>query len=75
MPHLHLIFGHRSLSAFTENVHGAFFKHAILVNRALFVTEMLSLFSKANSAYIHISLKEILSTLQFLKKFKISKEN
>ena len=72
MPHLHLIFGDLFLSNFPENAHEAYFKKVILINGALFVSQMLSLFSRTNSAYVQISLKEIHASLQLFKKFKIS---
>ena len=41
----------------------------MLINRALFVSQMLSLFSRTNPAYIKIYLEEIYAILQLLKKF------
>ena len=58
------------LSTFPENVHEAYFKNVTLINRALFVSQMLSLFSRTNSAYVQISLKEIHASLQLFKMFK-----
>ena len=53
-----------------ENVQGFFFKTKLmLINRTLFASQMLSLFSRTNPVYIEISLKEIYASLQLFKKF------
>ena len=41
----------------------------MLINRALFVSQMMPLFSRTNPAYLQISLKKIYAILQILKKF------
>ena len=46
-----------------------FFLIVMLINTALFVSQMMSLFSRTNPAYLQISLKEIYEILQILKKF------
>ena len=48
---------------------GFFKKNLILINGALFVSQMSSLFSRTNPAYIEVSLKKIYASLKLFKKF------